>query len=111
MNSNTGHGHVWARPDGVKVCYGGPALCAECRRDAAAFGLVQPDKPRVEWTIAVEGANGWVGIGATCNDATCNVQRKIWVQVPGPLNDDSVYILVMAFAEQLKGKLLSPPGK
>ena len=30
---NTGHGHVWARPDGHKARCGGPALCPECARD------------------------------------------------------------------------------
>lgn len=33
--SNTGHGHVWPRPDGLKARCGGPVLCAECARDAA----------------------------------------------------------------------------
>lgn len=32
---NTGHGHVWKRPDGLVARCGGPALCAECARDAA----------------------------------------------------------------------------
>lgn len=31
--SNSGHGHVWDRPDGVKARCGGPALCIHCRRD------------------------------------------------------------------------------
>ena len=33
--TNTGHGHVWARPDGVKARCGGPALCKQCSADAA----------------------------------------------------------------------------
>lgn len=32
---NTGHGHVYPRPDGVKARCGGPVICAECARDAA----------------------------------------------------------------------------
>lgn len=32
---NTGHGHVFPRPDGVRARCGGPGLCAECSRDAA----------------------------------------------------------------------------
>jgi hypothetical protein len=35
VGSNTGHGHVWPRPDGHKARCGGPALCAECARDYA----------------------------------------------------------------------------
>ena len=33
MNDNTGHGHVWERPDGVKARCGGPGLCHECDLD------------------------------------------------------------------------------
>lgn len=31
--TNTGHGHVWARPDGVKARCGGPGICSVCSRD------------------------------------------------------------------------------
>ena len=30
-HTNSGHGHAWARPDGVKARCGGPAACSECR--------------------------------------------------------------------------------
>jgi len=33
--ANSGHGHVFPRPDGVKARCGGPGLCPECSRDAA----------------------------------------------------------------------------
>lgn len=36
-NQNTGHGHVWPRPDGMKAKCGGPALCPMCKRDAAGM--------------------------------------------------------------------------
>lgn len=32
-NTNSGHGHVWERPDGVKARCGGPKLCKECQTD------------------------------------------------------------------------------
>ena len=32
-DKNTGHGHVFPRPDGVKARCGGPALCSECAFD------------------------------------------------------------------------------
>lgn len=35
MNLNTGHGHVFPRPDGMKARCGGPAICKECAIDAA----------------------------------------------------------------------------
>lgn len=30
------HGHVVPRPDGMKARCGGPAICAQCAREAAA---------------------------------------------------------------------------
>ena len=33
--TNTGHGHVWPRPDGVKARCGGSGLCKECSADLA----------------------------------------------------------------------------
>lgn len=35
--TNTGHGHVWERPDGLKARCGGPGACAECVADAARW--------------------------------------------------------------------------
>lgn len=32
-NPNTGHGHVYPRPDGVRARCGGPALCSICGAD------------------------------------------------------------------------------
>ncbi len=32
---NTGHGHVYTRPDGVKMRCGGPGICSECSKDLA----------------------------------------------------------------------------
>lgn len=37
IGGNTGHGHVWARPDGMKARCGGPGICRECSRDLARF--------------------------------------------------------------------------
>lgn len=34
-NPNSGHGHVWPRPDGVRMRCGGPGVCPECSRDLA----------------------------------------------------------------------------
>lgn len=34
MNPNSGHGHVFPRPDGIRMRCGGPSLCMSCRRDA-----------------------------------------------------------------------------
>lgn len=34
--TNSGHGHVWERPDGFKAKCGGPGFCAQCSRDQAS---------------------------------------------------------------------------
>lgn len=34
-NPNTGHGHVYPRPDGARARCGGPGVCADCSRDLA----------------------------------------------------------------------------
>lgn len=36
--SNTGHGHVWTRPDGVKFRCGGVGFCTSCMKDLVAYG-------------------------------------------------------------------------
>jgi hypothetical protein len=36
--TNTGHGHVWERPDGMKARCGGTAICVECAKDHARWG-------------------------------------------------------------------------
>lgn len=40
--SNTGHGHVTPRPDGVKARCGGPGLCNQCSRELAASDWDKP---------------------------------------------------------------------
>jgi hypothetical protein len=32
--TNTGHGHVWRRPDGMVARCGGQRMCRQCREDA-----------------------------------------------------------------------------
>ena len=36
--TNTGHGHVWPRPDGTRMRCSGTYMCKECQADAAQFG-------------------------------------------------------------------------
>jgi hypothetical protein len=35
IGTNTGHGHAWPRPDGVKARCGGVVICRECAVDAS----------------------------------------------------------------------------
>lgn len=44
MNDNTGHGHVWARPDGIKARCGGPGLCETCRAELASVRMHALDR-------------------------------------------------------------------
>ena len=37
-NPNSGHGHVYPRPDRVLMRCGGPGICSECSRDKAQQG-------------------------------------------------------------------------
>jgi len=59
MNDNTGHGHVWERPDGVKARCGGPSICKECALDAARYGsnpaptFEKPEPPKNPPKVAV----------------------------------------------------------
>lgn len=46
LGTNTGHGHVWARPDGVKARCGGPGLCKECSREQVAWNNCLPEPKR-----------------------------------------------------------------
>lgn len=32
-NKNSGHGHVYLRPDGVRMRCGGPYMCGQCSKD------------------------------------------------------------------------------
>lgn len=40
--TNSGHGHVWARPDGVKVDCGGPKSCGACASEVFIAERVAP---------------------------------------------------------------------
>lgn len=49
VGTNSGHGHAWERPDGVKARCGGPGLCARCsaaQRQVDALVARQSDPVR-----------------------------------------------------------------
>ncbi len=70
--TNTGHGHVWARPDGSRARCGGPRMCKECARDAAEVASRTENKGarRIEeLEIAIRAALSFVqGRHADPND-------------------------------------------
>lgn len=43
--TNTGHGHVWERPDRAKARCGGHPLCSRCRSDARFVAALLADSP------------------------------------------------------------------
>lgn len=55
--NNVGHGHVYLRPDGVRMRCGGATMCTECAADharkvpeiQAANSLVHRNSRRYEW--------------------------------------------------------------
>lgn len=51
-NPNTGHGHVFPRPDGVKMRCGGPGLCKECSKDHARAKQPLPNQSLHVGTVA-----------------------------------------------------------
>lgn len=45
VGTNTGHGHVWERPDGVRMRCGGPGMCAVCSADLARMANKEKSAP------------------------------------------------------------------
>lgn len=39
--TNSGHGHVWRRPDGMRARCGGPALCVGCVLDKSRLEIAR----------------------------------------------------------------------
>lgn len=52
-SSNTGHGHVFARPDGSRARCGGPAMCSDCQHDLATKQAAFPEL-RQMWVLVDE---------------------------------------------------------
>ena len=65
--TNTGHGHVWNRPDGMKARCGGPSMCRECAKDLAlvhAYEEREADRRSdalvdlAEWLVSLDDVDG-----------------------------------------------------
>jgi hypothetical protein len=92
--TNTGHGHVFPRPDGVRMRCGGPGLCAECSRDLAR------KYPEGKLNEQDEGAlNIWIG-----HENGCVVLRfpkpVAWLGLP-PSHAREVADALLSHAEAL----------
>lgn len=55
--TNTGHGHVWSRPDGGKARCGGPAICSECATQAAELKAMRDIPDPAGWNRITELEN------------------------------------------------------
>jgi DNA-binding CsgD family transcriptional regulator len=47
IGTNTGHGYVWDRPDGMKAACGGPTQCQQCCHDQAIVMRTTDDSEAV----------------------------------------------------------------
>lgn len=54
--TNSGHGHVWKRPDGSRARCGGPSICSQCALDAKKY-------PAHRLELAHTAANKIDGLG------------------------------------------------
>jgi len=68
-NQNTGHGHVYPRPDGVKARCGGAGICQQCAADLVRWAAsAQPTT--LHQRVAAQDSGG--GGNALCGDLRGN---------------------------------------
>lgn len=80
--TNTGHGHVWPRPDGYLARCGGPSTCVQCLADRerwAALSKKAPAKPVKTDKLKFKD----LPLG------------HAFVYAPGPFRPDGTYVKVM----------------
>lgn len=66
--TNSGHGHVWRRPDGIKVKCGGPGLCGACASDIHVAERAAPGSTRNGSEPAIKAIEVWTeGYAVTGN--------------------------------------------
>lgn len=67
--TNAGHGHVWKRPDGMRMRCGGMRMCRTCKADAATLAeRVEAERvPALRWEEHPDWTDGLLGFsGAAC---------------------------------------------
>ena len=79
MSGNTGHGHVYPRPDGLKARCGGPGICTECTRDAGQYGVsaAVTEPPRVTLVPTLRRYQWRYGVSFTRNLTTGDVTLTV----------------------------------
>lgn len=58
IGTNTGHGHVWKRPDDVVYRCGGPGLCSVCSADQAVVDRATKRCPSCDHLITMHEDGG-----------------------------------------------------
>lgn len=74
VGTNTGHGHVWERPDGVKARCGGPAICRTCSVDQGLWPGVRITWRSEEFARELTGVVEFASYGelAVVSDPGCS---------------------------------------
>lgn len=93
--TNTGHGHVWSRPDGARMRCGGPGLCRACSADAATLaGRIGGGNavPALRWEPSTSLSHCWNGYAGSRRVAEVDahpdneaVRWNLWVATPDAL--------------------------
>ena len=99
---NSGHGHVYPRPDGVRARCGGPGLCVECSRDkvrkdraeAAAVAEPMAQEPKA-WLN--EHGDGHVTTDPDIAECWVDLGRKVTpLYPPAAVADEMMAALLLA---------------
>ncbi|MBL4833611.1 MAG: hypothetical protein JKY26_06505 [Pseudomonas sp.] len=74
-NPNSGHGHVYHRPDGERARCGGPGICAQCSKDQAQKEAVRQQAVPLRYTSDGELAEcpccGSLDVGGAHDTVNC----------------------------------------
>lgn len=87
--TNTGHGHVWERPDGRYAKCFGPPECPVCQADAATLGgRIRGERvPALRWEKHPDWEDGLLGFSGTACVVRVVPARAGWLwDVVGDVN-------------------------
>lgn len=101
--TNSGHGHAWPRPDGVKMRCGGVKMCPVCAKDFASLTVTQAAPPRlqpvsedIEWLRAyakIDQAHHWPKTPDVLNwiaEHNARVDRALATPVSPPVLEEAI---------------------
>jgi hypothetical protein len=79
--TNTGHGHVWPRPDGIKARCGGPPFCTVCITDLIALRHATTSQSRANPEPACQESERGEEQVCDASDRYTVVQSGFWWRV------------------------------